>query len=93
MLSATEQECKVLKNLLINAAVSLAVSTSVCLSAIVLMRQYLRDEVDRAIREREERFVSTYREQVLKIRRDFDLPEKPVTTLEDVLEPVILFSQ
>ena len=82
-----------LKNMLLHAAVSLAVSIAVCLCACVVMRQHVRDEVARAVHEREERFVSAHRERVLRIRRDFALPEKPVTTLEDVLEPMFLLSQ
>lgn len=81
------------KGVLINAAVSLAISSSVVLCAFTSMRQHVRTEVDRAVYEREELFVGRYRDRVLKIRRDFGLPEKPVTTLEDVLEPMFTLSQ
>jgi len=81
------------KSVMINAAVSLAISTSIALCAIVFVRQHVREDVDRSIQDREERFVSQYRERVLKLRRDFGMPDKPVTTLEDVFEPLITLAQ
>lgn len=78
-----------LKRVLMNVAVSLVVSTIVLVIGFVSMRQHVRDEVDRSIKEREEQFVSRYRENTLKLRRDFGLPDKPVTTVEDVFEPLI----